>query len=69
MNRTLGLALGMLLLFAVSVAALLYAMPSPHKPTDFLVTGGIGTLLCLVVLFMVLTKTGKGPGAKPGSES
>jgi hypothetical protein len=69
MNRALGLALGMVLIFVVSVAILLYVMPAPHKPTDYLVTGAIGTLLCLVLLFTVLMKTGPGSGGKPGSES
>lgn len=69
MNRALSLALGMMLVFVVSVAALLYLMPAPHKPTDYLVTGAIGTLLCLVLLFFILTKTAKGPGGKPGPES
>ncbi len=69
MNRALGLALGMLLIFAVSVSMLLYVMPAPHKPTDYLVTGAIGTLLCLVLLFVVLMKTAsKGPGGKSSSE-
>jgi len=68
MNRTLGLALGMLLIFAVSVSILLYVMPAPHKPTDYLVTGAIGTLLCLVLLFVVLMKTANRPGGKPGSD-
>ncbi len=69
MNRALGLALGIVLIFAASVGILLYVMPAPHKPTDYLVTGAIGTLLCLVLLFFVLMKTGPGPGGKPGSES
>jgi len=69
MNRSVSLAAGMLVIFALSVGALLYVMPAPHKPTDYLVTGAIGTLLCLVVLFLILNKTAKGPGGKPGPES
>jgi hypothetical protein len=69
MNRALSLTLGMLVIFAVSVGGLLYVMPAPHKPTDYLVTGAIGTLLCLVLLFWILTKTGKRPDRKPGPES
>ena len=70
MNRVLVLALGMIMIFAVSVGILLYVMPAPHKPTDYLVTGAIGTLLCLVLLFVVLMKTAtKGPDGKPGPES
>lgn len=66
MTRALGLAVGMLLIFAVSVGVLLYVMPAPHKPTDYLVTGAIGTLLCLVLLFVVLMKTATKP---PGGNS
>ncbi|HTS50426.1 MAG TPA: hypothetical protein VMH05_20920 [Bryobacteraceae bacterium] len=70
MNRALGLVVGMLLIFAVSVGVLLYVLPAPHKPTDYLVTGAIGTLLCLVLLFVVLMKTAsKGRGGSSGSES
>ena len=69
MNRTLSLVLGMVVIFAVSVLGLLYVMPAPHKPTDYLVTGAVGTLLCLVLLFLILTKTAKGPGGKPGPEA
>ena len=58
MRRALGLAFGMVLIFAVSVGVLLYVMPAPHKTTDYLVTGAIGTLLCLVLLFMVLIRKG-----------
>ena len=70
MNRALGLAFGIVLIFAVSVGVLLYVIPPPHKPTDYLVTGAIGTLLCLVLLFLVLMKTApKGPGGKSGPEA
>jgi len=69
MNRALSLTLGMLVIFAVSVGGLLYVMPAPHKPTDYLVTGAIGTLLCLVLLFWILTKTGKKADRKPGPEA
>ena len=70
MNRTIGLALGMLLVFAVAVGVLLNVMPAPHKPTDYLVIGAVGTLLCLLLLFVVLIKTAaKPPTRKPDSEA
>ena len=50
MNRKLLLALGMLLIYAVAVAVLLNVMPAPHKTTDYLVIGAVGTLLCLLGL-------------------
>ncbi|HLG99112.1 MAG TPA: hypothetical protein VKX49_22565 [Bryobacteraceae bacterium] len=69
MNRAATLAIGMVLIFAGSVAVLLYVLPAPHKPTDYLVTGAIGTLLCLVLLFVVLMKSvTKDPGSKADPE-
>ncbi|MBZ5609338.1 MAG: hypothetical protein LAP38_13830 [Acidobacteriia bacterium] len=70
MNRKLLLALGMLLIYAVAVAVLLNVMPAPHKTTDYLVIGAVGTLLCLLLLFVVLINTvRKPPSGKPDSES
>jgi hypothetical protein len=54
MNRTIGLVLGMVMIFAVTVTILLTVMPGPHKPTDYLVIGCVATLLCLLLLFVVL---------------
>ena len=54
MNRTIGLALGMVMIFGVTVAVLLAVMPGPHKSTDYLVIGCVATLLCLLLLFVVL---------------
>jgi multisubunit Na+/H+ antiporter MnhG subunit len=69
MNRKLGLALGMLLIFAASVGVLVNIMPAPHKPTDFLVIGAVGTLLSLLLLFVVLIKSAeKPPSRKPDAE-
>lgn len=56
MKRTLLLAAGMVLVFAVTVGVLLNVMPGPHKATDYLVIGAVATLLCLLLLFIVLTK-------------
>lgn len=61
MNRTIALAVGMVLLFVATVGILLNVMPAPHKPTDYLVMGAAGTLLCLVLLFVVLFTTPKKP--------
>jgi len=61
MNRTTGLVLGMVMIFAVTVAILLTVMPGPHKPTDYLVIGCVATLLCLLLLFVVLINTPKRP--------
>ena len=65
MNRTLGLTLGMLMIFAVTVGVLLTVMPGPHKSTDYLVIGCVATLLCLLLLFVVLINTPKRPDHRP----
>jgi Na+/melibiose symporter-like transporter len=59
MNRTIALALGMLMIFAVTVTVLLAVMPGPHKSTDYLVIGCVATLLCLLLLFVVLINAPK----------
>jgi|HubBroStandDraft_1064217.scaffolds.fasta_scaffold354168_2 hypothetical protein len=69
MNRNLSLALAMVVIFGIAVAVLLVVMPAPHKPTDYLVIGAIGTLLCLLLLFVVLINAATRPSArKPDSE-
>ena len=64
MNRTIALAVAMVLLFAATIGILLNVMPGPHKATDYLVMGAAGTLLCLVLLFVVLFTS----PAKPDKE-
>ena len=61
MNRTIALTLGMVTIFAATVAILLVVMPGPHKSTDYLVVGCVATLLCLLLLFVVLINTAKRP--------
>jgi len=55
----MALALGMLIVFAVTVGILLAVMPGPHKSTDYLVIGCVATLLCLLLLFVVLINAPK----------
>jgi uncharacterized membrane protein YfcA len=69
MNRTLALTLGMVMIFGVTVGILLSVMPAPHKSTDYLVIGCVGTLLCLLLLFVVLINTVKRPANKPDPET
>lgn len=70
MGRTFQLALAMIVIFGVTVGVLLTVMPPPHKPTDYLVMGAVGTFLCLLLLFVVLINTAaKPPARKPDSES
>lgn len=61
MNRTAGLAIGLVFLFIATVAVLATLMPGPHKPTDYLVFGAVATLLCLLLLFVVAMKTTQKP--------
>jgi Na+/melibiose symporter-like transporter len=69
MNRNIALALGMAIIFAVTVAILLVVMPGPHKSTDFLVIGCVATLLCLLLLFVVLINTAKPPAKSEPHET
>ena len=54
MNRPVTLALAMIVVFVATAAVLSQILPGPHKPSDYLVIGGVSTLLCLVLLFVVL---------------
>ena len=64
MNRTLGLAAALVIIFGLTVAVLLTVMPGPHKSTDYLVIGCVATLLCLLLLFVVLINAPKRPEQK-----
>ena len=70
MNRTVGLAVGLVLVFVVTVVVEVMLVPGPHKPTDYLVFGAVATLVCLLLLFLILTNTMKKPDAgKPRKPS
>jgi hypothetical protein len=56
MNRTVALVLTTVLVFSGTVSLLLYILPGPHQPTDYLVSGAVATLLCLLLLFVLLIK-------------
>ena len=68
MNRTLGLAAALVMIFGATVAILLAVMPGPHKSTDYLVIGCVATLLCLLLLFVVLINSPKRPDHKTEPE-
>lgn len=59
MNRNLSLTAATALVFAAAVGVLLFAIPGPRKPTDYLVIGAVATLACLLLLFLVLVKPAK----------
>ena len=57
MGRISVLLAGMAVLFAIVVVVLNQVMPGPHRSTDYFVMGGAGTMVCLLVLFVVLITT------------
>jgi hypothetical protein len=68
MSRPLSLTLGMLIVFAVTILILAKVLPGPHRPTDYLVMGGVATMLCLVLLFVLLAVTPGRRKDKPGDD-
>lgn len=61
MNRTVGLALALILTFLITVTILLQVMPGPHRPTDYLVIGAVATFLCILLLLLITVKTSAKP--------
>jgi len=57
----LGLALGAI--FAGVTMAMLMALPSPHPQGDYLIAGGLATMVTMLALFAVLL-SGPGGGAE-----
>lgn len=53
-KRPVALVLGLAIVFVVTVLILSAILPGPHKPTDYLVMGGVATVVCLGLLFLVL---------------
>jgi hypothetical protein len=51
----LGIALSAL--FAGVVLAMLLALPRPHTPADYLMAGGLATLVALLAFFAVVVAT------------
>ena len=55
--RWLVLGAGLAALFAGVVLAMLHALPRPHTPADYLMAGGLATMLTILALFGVLLTT------------
>ena len=59
------LGAGLVAVFAATAALSLRLLPGPLRETDYLVAGSAGTLVVLVVLFVVIAATRAGAGALP----
>jgi hypothetical protein len=55
--RVLILSVALFLVFGASVAILLRVIPGPHTEQDYLVAGGVATLVTMLALFVVLITT------------
>lgn len=54
MNRTIALALGVMIVFAATAAIMVRFMPEPLKNPDYVVIGSVATLVSILVLFFGL---------------
>jgi hypothetical protein len=57
MGRVLLLIVGICCVFCMVVAVLLRLMPGPRREVDYLVIGGLATLVSMVGVFLVLITT------------
>jgi peptidoglycan biosynthesis protein MviN/MurJ (putative lipid II flippase) len=57
MNKNIALALGVGFVFIALCAVLLVILPGPLGPKDFMVAGAISTILCLLLLLFLLTRS------------
>ena len=55
--RWLVLGLGLAGVFAGVVLAMLHALPRPHTPADYMMAGGLATMITMLALFGVLLTT------------
>jgi hypothetical protein len=56
-KRWLVLGLALAALFAGVVLAMLVALPRPHTPADYMMSGGLATMITLLAFFGVLVST------------
>jgi len=57
MNRNIALALGVAFIFVTVCAIMLAILPGPLGPKDYLVTGAVSTILCLLLLLFLFTRS------------
>jgi hypothetical protein len=55
--KWLVLGVGLCSLFAGVVVMMLLILPRPHSPADYMMAGGLATMLTLLVFFGVLVST------------
>jgi len=55
--RNVALGVGVVVVFVATVAILLQVIPAPRKETDYLVIGGVATLVSMAALFVALITT------------
>lgn len=55
--RFLLLGLTVAVSFVLVAIIMLMVLPEPRRPIDFLIAGGVGTMVAMLVLFFGLTST------------
>ena len=55
--RWIVLGIALMTLFAGVVVAMLFAMPRPHTPSDYMIAGGLATMITMLALFGVIVAT------------
>jgi hypothetical protein len=55
--RWVMLTVALAALFAGVVSAVLLALPRPHTPADYMMSGGLATMITLLAFFGVLVST------------
>lgn len=55
--RWIVLAVALAALFAGVTVAMLFALPRPHTPADYMMSGGLATMITMLALFAVLVTT------------
>jgi ferric-dicitrate binding protein FerR (iron transport regulator) len=56
-RRWVVLGIALAALFAGIVVAILFALPRPHTPADYMMAGGLATMVTLLAFFGVLLST------------
>ena len=56
-GRWIVLAIALAALFAGITVAMLFALPRPHTPADYMMSGGLATMVTMLALFGVLVAT------------